>query len=62
MDSKDWWKSGMTKDELARDDAQCRQMTAVRSPGATVVDEDAYNICMGAYGYEKVRKDFVPPK
>ena len=72
MDSKDWWKSGMTKDELARDDAQCRQMTAVRSPGATVagtrvrpsaeVDEDAYSICMEAYGYEKVPKDFVPPK
>jgi len=24
-------------------------------------DEDAYNIRMGVYGYEKVPKNFVPP-
>ena len=67
-----WWKPGMTKDELARDDEQCREMTTVRSPGAVVggmrvrqsaeVDENAYAVCLGAYGYEKVPKDFVPPK
>lgn len=73
VDNKDyWWKSGMTKDEFARDEDLCRQMTTVRSPGAMVagarirpsaeLDEDAYAICMGAAGYEKVSKDFVPPK
>lgn len=73
VDNKDyWWKSGMTKDGFVRDDAQCRQMTTVRSPGAMVagtrirpsveVDENTYNICMEAYGYEKVPKDFAPPK
>ncbi len=61
-----WWKSGMTKDELARDDEQCRQMTTVsssrtRTPSAEV-EKNAYNVCMEAYGYEKVPKDFVPPK
>jgi hypothetical protein len=73
VDNKDyWWKSDMTKDELARDREQCGQMTTVRSPDAVAagtsirplaqVDENAYNICMEAYGYEKVPKDFVPPK
>ena len=67
-----WWKPGMTKDGFALDEAQCRQMTTVRSPGAMVagtrirpsaeVDENAYTVCMEAYGYEKVPKDFVPPK
>jgi hypothetical protein len=67
-----WWKPGMTRDEFARDEALCRQMATVRSPGAMVagarirpsaeLDEDAYAICMGAAGYEKVPKDFVPPK
>jgi hypothetical protein len=67
-----WWKPGMTKDEFARDEEQCRQMTRVQSPGAMVagtrirpsaeVDENAYTVCMEAYGYEKVPKDFVPPK
>jgi hypothetical protein len=71
-DRSHWWKPGMTKAELARDEEQCRQMTTVRSPGAAVagarvrpsaeVDENTYSICMGAYGYEKVPKDFVPPK
>jgi hypothetical protein len=67
------WKPGMTKDEFARDEEQCRQMTSVRSPGAMVagttrirpsaeVDENAYTVCMEAYGYEKVPKDFLPPK
>jgi hypothetical protein len=73
VDSKDhWWNTGMTKDEFARDDEQCRQMTTVRSTGAMVagtrvrpsaeVDENVYAICMEATGYEKVPKDFVPPK
>ena len=74
VDNKDYyWKSGMTKHELARDDEQCRQMTTVRSPGAAVagarvrrpsaeIDDNTHNICMGAYGYEKVPKDFTPPK
>jgi major membrane immunogen (membrane-anchored lipoprotein) len=73
VDNKDsWWKSGMTKDEFARDDDQCRQMTTVQSQGAVVagtrvrpsaeVDENAYTICMEAAGYEKVPKDVVPPK
>ena len=67
-----WWKPGMTKNEFARDDDQCRQMTTVQSPGAVVagtrirssaeVNENAYSICMEAEGYEKVPKDFVPPK
>ena len=62
----------MTKNEFARDDDQCRQMTTVRSPGAVVagarirpsseVDENAYAVCMEAEGYEKVPKDFVPPR
>ncbi len=73
VDNKDSWsKPGMTKDEFARDDDQCRQMSTVRSPGAVVagarirpsaeVNENAYNICMEAEGYEKVPKDFVPPR
>ncbi len=73
VDSNDrWWKTGITKDEFARDEDLCRQMTTVRSPGAMVagarirpsaeLDEDAYAICMGAAGYEKVPKDFVPPE
>ncbi|HYS20895.1 MAG TPA: hypothetical protein VEO73_07390 [Gemmatimonadales bacterium] len=73
VDNKDsWWKPGMTKAEFAHDDNQCRQTTTVQSPGTMVagtrirpsaeVDENAYNICMEAYGYEKVPKDFVPPK
>jgi len=73
VDNKDsWWKSGMTKDEFARDDDQCRQMTTVQSQGAVVagtrvrpspeLDENAYTICMEGAGYEKVPKDFVPPK
>lgn len=59
-----WWKPGMTRDGFARDDEQCRQMTTVRAPGALVagtrirpsveVDENAYSICMEAYGYEKI--------
>jgi hypothetical protein len=67
-----WWKSGMTKDEFARDADFCHQMGAVRSPGAMVVgtrirpseevDENADTICMEAAGYEKVPKDFVPAK
>jgi len=72
VDNKNsWWKLGMTKDELARDEEPCRQMATVRSPGAAVAgmrvrpsaeaDEDAYNIRMGVYGYEKVPKNFVPP-
>lgn len=58
-----WWKTGMTKDEVARDDNQCRQMSGVpsRTPSAGA-DEKAYNVCMEASGYEKVPKDFVPPK
>jgi hypothetical protein len=73
VDNKDsWWKSGMTKNEFARDEDQCRQMTTVQSKGAVVagtrvrpsaeVDENAYTICMEAAGYERVSKDFVPPK
>jgi hypothetical protein len=75
VDNKDyWWKPGMTKDEFAHDDAQCRQMSAVpssrttgvggtriRTPSAEV-DENAYSVCLEAYGYEKVPKDFVPTK
>src|SRR5260370_35154561 len=73
VDSKDrWWKTGMTKDEFARDDEQCRQMTAVQSAGAVVagtrvrpsaeVDGNAYAICMGAAGDGKGPQDHVPPK
>ena len=66
------WKPGLTKDALDRDDEHCRQMTTVQSPGSMVagvrvrpsaeVDENAYAICMEAEGYEKIPKDFVPPK
>ena len=73
VDSNDrWWKTGITKDEFARDEDLCRQMTTVQSQGAVVagtrvrpsaeVDENAYAICMEAAGYEKVPKDSVPPK
>ncbi len=73
VDNKDyWWKPGMTKDEFAREADLCRQTTTVQSQGAVVagtrvrpsaeVDENAYTICMEAAGYEKVPKDFVPPK
>ena len=73
VDNKDYWsKPGMTKDEFASDDDQCRQMSTVRSPGAIVagtrirrsaeVNENAYAVCMEAEGYEKVPKDFVSPK
>ena len=67
-----WWNPGMTAQSFSRDDDQCHQMTTVRSPGAMVagarirpsaeVDENAYAVCMEGYGYEKVPKDFVPPR
>jgi len=73
VDNKDyWWKTGMTKDEVAHDADFCRQMTTVQSQGTVVAgtrvrpsaeaDENAYTICMEAAGYEKVPKDFVPAK
>ncbi len=47
---------------LAATDPLGRPEGAVAQGRPSPWDENAYNVCMEANGYEKVPKDFVPPK
>jgi hypothetical protein len=54
-----YWKPGFTSEAFWRDDGECRR----ESPSGTHSDEeDDYNRCMYARGYQVVPKGFVPPK
>jgi hypothetical protein len=54
-----WWKPGITRETFGRDHGECRRA----SQDITDVDEeDEYNRCMQARGYQGVPKGFVPPK
>jgi hypothetical protein len=54
-----WWKPGFTSEAFWRDDGECRRES--RS-GTDSDEEDDYNRCMQARGYQVVPKGFVPPK